>query len=150
VTSWDPYQATWTPAYTGDVSITAIVDATTISNTDTVDMSINPEPADLQVEVLNQPDQPAEGTTVEIQAQVTNLGGAIDQTAPLRFEYSWLELTPGEAQGGMVQLTSEWVLTATHNISVPLQLSTGQSKIITDTFTIPVAGSYQVVVTANP
>jgi hypothetical protein len=145
----DTYQVAWTAVYTGDVSITAVVDAVTVADSDTVDVSVQPEPPDLSVQVLNPPDQPDAGQVVQTQAEVTNLTGEVNAMVTVRFEYYRLELTAQE-QGASAQLEGQWILQASHDVNQPLQLGPGESTLVTDDFTVPVAGNYQVVVTVDP
>jgi hypothetical protein len=145
----DTYQVAWTAAYTGDVSITAVVDAVTVADSDTVDVSVQPEPPDLSVKVLDPPDQPDAGQVVQTQAEVTNLSGEVNAMVTVRFEYYRLELTAQE-QGASAQLEGQWILQASHDVNQPLQLGPGESTLVTDDFTVPAAGNYQVVVTVDP
>jgi|GEM_PF-736784 len=151
-TQWDTYQATWTPTYTGDVSITAIVDAVTISNSTTIDVSINPEPADLVIKILNPPDKPNAGDVIQIQAEVTNLGGDINQYVPIRFEYYFLEFEVHDVGNGYTTISTAWVLEGLPYEATPLlQLASGEkTTVMAQPFTIPRSGNYKVVAKADP
>ncbi|MCL4301920.1 MAG: DUF11 domain-containing protein [Anaerolineae bacterium] len=151
-TQWDTYQAAWTPAYAGDVSITAIVDAVTTSDSDTIEVAVNPEPADLAIKILNPPDNPDAGDTIQIQAEVTNLGGDINQYVPIRFEYYFLEFEVHDAGNGYTTVSTTWVLEGLPYEATPLlQLANGEkTTVVAQLFTIPRSGNYKVVAKVDP
>lgn len=103
---------------------------------------------DLTVKVLSAPERPDAGDTVQVQAKVTCLYGEVNKTVTVRFEYYHLEFDEDMVSG---KAKTRWVLAgppSDHNRF--LQLGPGESVIVTDDFTVPTAGSYQVKVTVDP
>lgn len=105
---------------------------------------------DLTVAILDAPNQVAISQTVQVEAQVMNLGGEINDTVTVRFEYYYLSMnfSPGDTENGVIVAT--WVLLEAHEHEVVLDLAHGETYILSDTFTVPLFANFQIRVVVDP
>ncbi len=108
---------------------------------------------DLVVTIVESPTSIDVDQPVQIQAEITNDSGFINEVVPVRFEYFYLTVDTGweEVEGGVhSNIAATWEPVAEETRYLRLDLAHGESLLVMDVFMPPYFANYQLRVTVDP